>query len=457
MSDNFLIKLSELAKELIITCPQEKLKLENLMAQYDSSLAPPQEAIEVLMSMQVDKTIADLQYSSSEKAGVIPITGLLLDKYDPFLDWYIGITAYETVVNDLKLMLEAGAETIIFEVNSGGGQAFNMMSTASYIRELADQYNANLITYNDGVMASAAYGLGVIADEVIAHPDAETGSVGVVVSLTDYSKMYEKYGIKKLWITAGEGKVPYNEDGSFSQSFLDDVQAKVNALYEKFTSHVSQYRPTSQADIKDLGAKTYSTDLAIENKLVDSSMTREEFRNYIHNLLTEKNKPMSLFDTKGIKMSNEDKEAFMAEVKESLSAEFAKELATKLADAKAEWEQDKQKEVAAKEQEITDLKAQLESVATAQQAAKDKKRLETLCEAIGDEKGKAEFEALKDLSDELFAKFVDAYKGQIEAKAESHAQLSDEGQPVVTEANSFEAKKKEEKERLQKKFANQNK
>ena len=57
-------------------------------------------------------------------------------------------------------------------------------------------------------------GLGAAAHEIIANPESEAGSIGVVISLQNNNKQLEKEGIERTFITAGSEKVPFEEDGS---------------------------------------------------------------------------------------------------------------------------------------------------------------------------------------------------------------------------------------------------
>lgn len=456
MSEDFLTRFSELTKTLLIVSEQDKVQIDQILFNYDPNIAPPPEAIEVLTQSKNERTLDDLEYDHTTKIGVIPITGMLVDRYDPFLDWYIGITAYETVLEDAQAMLEAGAETIVQHVDSGGGQAYNMLSSATELRRMVDEYGAKLITYNDGIMASAAYGVGAVSHEVYAHPDAETGSVGVVISLTDYSALYKQAGIKRIWITAGEGKVPYNEDGSFSESFLAGLKEKVDALYDRFTSHVSTYRNISQDSMKELGANVYSTDKAIEAGLVDAAMTREEFVSYIKALSNKENKATmkGLFTSKQKDTQMSAKPEGQEIDLEAIKAEFTTEMETKLTDLKAQWEKAKQLELSAKDQEIVDLKAKMDEFYKAQADAKQEERLVQLTAIVGDEPAKEQMKTLANVDDAVFAAFVGALQLGVQAKKEADpmfTELGDEGKDVSAE-DDLQAKIKAEAARVAKKY-----
>jgi ClpP class serine protease len=222
----------------------------------------------------------ELFYNKKQKIGVLNIDGTLTNKPVVTLCGEVG-TAYSTLVEQASEMLDAGVTTIIMSVDSGGGEAFNCFQSASTVREMADKAGAKIYGYNGGMAASAAYAWLSICDEVFAHPDADTGSIGVLVSLLDTSKAMEQQGYKRVFVTAGEQKIPYAEDGSFKKEFLQDLQYKVDALYENFVSHVSKYIGLSAEAIKATKAKTFMSKDSLELGLIDGIKTEEEFQAYV--------------------------------------------------------------------------------------------------------------------------------------------------------------------------------
>ena len=149
---------------------------------------------------------------------------------------------------------------------------------------MCDDAGVYVHAYVDECAASAAYAWACAADEVICHPMGEVGSIGVLVCLTDYSKAMEQQGIKEIYIFAGDNKVPYAEDGSFKQSFLDDLQTKVDMLYEEFTGHVSKYTGLYTEAVKNTKASMFVAKEALSLGLINKIMNYEEFTNYVASL-----------------------------------------------------------------------------------------------------------------------------------------------------------------------------
>lgn len=193
-------------------------------------------------------------------------------------------TSYVSLVDKVEDAIESGAKTIVFDVNSGGGEASHVFQTATDIRQMCDDNNVKLIAYADTMACSAAYALSVIADTVIMNPSATVGSIGCVVALLDTSKAMEAAGLKRIFISSGDAKVPYNEAGEFKQEFLDEIQVDVDALNIEFSEFVSKYSGIDAKLIRGFEAKTFNANEALEAGLVNKVMTNREFVQYVTDL-----------------------------------------------------------------------------------------------------------------------------------------------------------------------------
>jgi ClpP class serine protease len=219
----------------------------------------------------------------SDGLGLLQVSGSLTYKPVMTLCGEAG-TSYQSLVQQVEEMAEAGVRTIVMEVNSGGGEASHVFQACEDIRAICDEHNIKLIGYADTIAASAAYALISICDEVIANPSACLGSIGCVVALMDASKAYEQAGLKRIFITSGENKVPFAEDGSFKKSFLDDIQESVDRLNDEFAAHVSKFTGLDTKTIKGFQAKVFDADKAVEVGLANKVMTNKQFIAYVAKL-----------------------------------------------------------------------------------------------------------------------------------------------------------------------------
>jgi len=190
-------------------------------------------------------------------------------------------TSYLGLIQQTVEAIQAGANTIVFEHSSGGGQALNCFSTANEVRRMLTEAGVRSYSYIDEGSYSASYAWACIADEVVIQPEASCGSIGCICALIDNSKALEQEGLKRVVISSTPGKSPYAEDGSFSKKFLAKMQEDVTRLGNKFAEHVSFYTGLAVDDILAMDAQTFNAEKALEIGLVNKIMTPREFLNYI--------------------------------------------------------------------------------------------------------------------------------------------------------------------------------
>lgn len=234
----------------------------------------------LLKEEQLNVTPTSTQ-SKAGKVGYVPVYGAVTYKPVMGLCGEVSGTSYVGLLEAVEELIEDDCKAIVFDFSTPGGQAAHIWEYANEIRKAADEAGVELIAYVDEMACSAGYALACLCDEVIANPDAVVGSIGAVVALTDTSKAMDNMGVKRIFITSGKNKVPFDVNGSFKQDFLEKIQKDVTALNEKFAEHVSLYTGLSVEAIKDLEAESFNADEALEIGLINSIMTNSEFAAYI--------------------------------------------------------------------------------------------------------------------------------------------------------------------------------
>ena len=214
--------------------------------------------------------------SEDGTTGFLDITGTLVAKHDDF-NACMGFTSYEKLYSQFEKQVDMGVEKLVLNVDSGGGSAFSCFEMASQVKDLAVANNIPIYAYVDGLSASAAYAWSSIADEIVARPDSEVGSVGVVVQLVNNSKMLENTGITRKFITYGENKVPFDDSGEFSKKFIQSIQDKVNKTGLQFNSFVAKNRNMQVEDVIATQAEVYDAEDALAIGFIDKIMTKSEF------------------------------------------------------------------------------------------------------------------------------------------------------------------------------------
>lgn len=452
--------LNSLLNTPLLLTAEEHVKFETFINRVASQEASVMDR--VFAKSYEPRPIDQLQYDKEKGIGVINVVGLCVDRYDEELEWWYGndITFYEVLAADIQTMLDAGAHTIIQYNDSGGGMARGCFETSNKIRGMLDEKEAVMITYSDGVTASAAFAMASSSDEIVSNPDSRIGSVGVVISLMDTSKYMNDMGFKRIFITAGKGKVPYAEDGSFSEEYLEELQDTVDATYSKFTNHISTYRPVTEKELIKVGAKVFDAQAALDVGYADKIMTREEFIDYFEDL-TPKGNSMS-FLSKVLKTPQEQ-DATMSIKPEEIEAQLNAKLATLKEEMTVEFNKSRvefEAKAAEKEQALANQVAQLEEALTAKEenekVLKAESREVKLASFLGDIKAKELCEKFAALDDATFETMAGVLKAQQEAvAAKLEVEVGGEGEPVVTEEDnksSLEAARAKAKASIEKQF-----
>src|SRR5574340_924681 len=182
--------------------------------------------------------------------GFVSIKGVLNNSADAWWNDYIGATGYP----ELREAMVAAAQDpevkhIVLDIDSGGGSVAGLADTANLIRMVHDRVKP-VTTFAAGNMYSAAYWLGASAGKVYATEGSGVGSIGVIATHMERSKMLEEMGIGVNVIRAGKYKAlansvePLSEEGRkfYGQAGVDaslvdgltTFDALVSDIKEKF-------------------------------------------------------------------------------------------------------------------------------------------------------------------------------------------------------------------------------
>lgn len=377
-----------------------------------------------------------LTYNADIQTGVIEISGPLTYKPTMFAA-LCGGTSYEGLKEDFTAMVDAGAKTIAFIVDSPGGEAYSVFDTATYLRKLADENGVRILAYVDGLSASAGYALTAIADEIITNGQSELGSIGVVVRLMNDSKALEMEGYERSYVFAGESKTPFADDGSFRPDFIKDIQSKVDTLYVEFTEFVATHRNLTVETVRSTQARTFLPGEAIKLGLADSVMTVEEFYTYLADT-AQRPEGNSMLKNKLFNMKTNEETLEMSQLTE-LQAQLAqyegqvaeltsvKETLTTLQAAFVE-----------KEAALTEALAQVASAEAAAVAVKMDARKSKLAAVMSADKLEGVAASLSSLDDSAFETVLSGFAAQKQAleASDMFAEIGDQGAQVEDQPSS---------------------
>jgi signal peptide peptidase SppA len=143
---------------------------------------------------------------------------------------------------------DPAVKAIVLDINSSGG-------AVSGTPELADKVFAArgqkpIVAVADTQMASGAYWIGSAADEIVASPSANVGSIGVLFVHAERSKMDHQAGLARTIIKAGKWKALGNDIEPLSADGREKLQSWVDSAYDLFVEAVARHRNVSAATVR---------------------------------------------------------------------------------------------------------------------------------------------------------------------------------------------------------------
>ena len=226
------------------------------------------------------KSTGEKDYDVINGAAIIPIMDVIT-KYQSFWSFFFGGTSSMEVARLFKAAMDdPSVDSIILNIDSPGGTVDGTQELAELIYSFRGR--KPIVAYTDGMMASAAYYIGAPADAIYISGDMPpVGSIGVVTSHIDYSKMDEKFGIKETEIYAGKYKriasfvKPLSKEG---KAYLQD---RVDYIYSIFVDDVAKYRGVSVEQVLENMAdgKIFIGKQSLDAGLVDGVSTLDRLIN----------------------------------------------------------------------------------------------------------------------------------------------------------------------------------
>jgi len=197
----------------------------------------------------------------------VPVRGVLLHNFPYALGNYA--TGYEYIMQAvLRGLDDANVKGIALLCNSPGGMVAGCFEAADKIYDRKGEKPIRAFAHESAY--SAAYAIASVADSIVVSKTGGVGSIGVVTSHVDLSKMYDEMGVKQTFIFAGKHKVDGNAAEPLPADVKDRIQVRIDELYDVFVSSVARNRGMEEQAVRDTEALTYTATQAVSIRLADS-------------------------------------------------------------------------------------------------------------------------------------------------------------------------------------------
>ena len=198
----------------------------------------------------------------------LKIHGVMMKRPGAFERMFLGATDTEALLGAVHEAKTAGVRGLVLDVDSPGGLVVGGPELANAIYGLPQKMP--VVAWTGRYMASLAYWAGSQAQVVMASPSAIVGSIGVIVTIRDFSRMLEAFGVRTEVITNREAI--YKGMGVFGTSLSDaqraHIQGSVQDVYADFQSAIARRRTVEASAMQ--GQVTYGT-RAVEARLIDQT------------------------------------------------------------------------------------------------------------------------------------------------------------------------------------------
>ncbi len=196
-----------------------------------------------------------LSLLAGEGIGVLQIEGTIDDSRD--------------ILSELKRFKEAPwIRAIVVRIDSPGGA---VAPTQEIFDELQKTRKGKpLIASMGGMATSGGYYIASACHKIVANPGTLTGSIGVIMQLSNVEELMKKIGVKGYNIKSAVNKDVGSPFQALSPEGQAILQSLVDNVHEQFVSAVAEGRGMEEAKVRKLAdGRVYSGAQAKDLGLVD--------------------------------------------------------------------------------------------------------------------------------------------------------------------------------------------
>ena len=197
----------------------------------------------------------DADFLGGDTIGVLRIEGPIID-----VTWYME---QARILRD-----EVGIRSVVLRLDTPGGAIAPTQELYSEILKL--KMEKPVVVSMGTVAASGGYYLSCASDWIMSNPGTITGSVGVIMELTNMEKLFDKLGFSSRTIKSGKFKdtgSPFREMTKEEENLLQNM---IMDTYEQFVEAVLEGRSLNREDIEPyLDGRIMTGRQALEVGLVD--------------------------------------------------------------------------------------------------------------------------------------------------------------------------------------------
>lgn len=214
---------------------------------------------------------------SSKRIVVLSVDGTILAGQSSGLTGDVGYD-HEGFLQQLEQILaDDTIKGIVLSVNSPGGGTYESAQIKDKLMAIQETTEIPIYVSMGSMAASGGYYISAPAEKIFASEETLTGSIGVIMSGTNITELFEKIGVDDTTIKSGE----FKDIGSSTRAMTEEdaaiLQSMVDTSYDRFVEVIVEGRGMSEEEVRTLAdGRIYDGAQAVENGLVDEIGYQED-------------------------------------------------------------------------------------------------------------------------------------------------------------------------------------
>jgi protease IV len=203
-----------------------------------------------------------LSLFAGDGVGVLQIDGAIEDS--------------QAVLAELKRLREMPwVKAIVVRIDSPGGAVAPTQEIFEEI--LRSKKQKPFIASMGGMATSGGYYIAAACDRIIANPGTLTGSIGVIMQLTNLEELMKKIGVRGVNVKSGPNKDIGSPFQPLSPEAREILQSLVDNVHSQFVAAVAKGRSMEEAQVRKLAdGRIYSGAQAQQLGLIDQFGTLQD-------------------------------------------------------------------------------------------------------------------------------------------------------------------------------------
>ncbi|HAU31507.1 MAG: Signal peptide peptidase SppA, 36K type [Desulfotomaculum sp. 46_296] len=191
------------------------------------------------------------EVNKKKAVGIISIEGpIVCGSYTYTASAWSSEVSSDNIVSSLRSAADdPEIKAVVLRINSPGGTAAGSQEIGAEVDRFRKTGKSIVVSMAD-VAASGAYLIACRADKILANPGTMTGSIGVILEVSDYSGLYNKIGVSSRTFKSG----PHKDMGSSNRTVTKDehvlFQTMVDEIYGDFVNSVAAGRKMELEKVK---------------------------------------------------------------------------------------------------------------------------------------------------------------------------------------------------------------